>query len=316
VPELLERLLARCDRRLPAVVRASDLEQWSPATWRSLAASGLLHQVAPSRWGFCQTCDDASPQPVLSVDRGHGDARYYIGCPNCGSRELTPQELELWELVWDQWLLAIGQALGVRGTIRAVVPDGLWRLGWIKAHSGNWQCFVARGLHRRNVAAALREIDWPPRTLLFVPVKLPSTKFGLPDSAVTLPLAELFDWQPPSLVCDTSWLDASLPGTPVAPLLKRKSKRAERTHDIGILTRVLIEHLRSARDHVQAAIDHGREPQLLPRPTQRELARLAGFTEVRVSRCLRDAAARELRMLWEGANDLDTVLRMGGKATG
>lgn len=54
-------------------------------------------------------------------------------------------------------------------------------------------------------------------------------------------------------------------------------------------------------------------PELLPRPSQQDLAKRAGLTETDVSRCLKDPAARELRLQWETALELDKVLGWIGR---
>lgn len=90
---------------------------------------------------------------------------------------------------------------------------------------------------------------------------------------------------------------------------RRSRKRADRATNIELLKRELIDYFRAARDHAQAAEDFGRPPELLPRPSRRELAERIGIAESAVSRCFSDPAATELNLLWERANDLEAVLR-------
>lgn len=89
----------------------------------------------------------------------------------------------------------------------------------------------------------------------------------------------------------------------------RTRKRADRAANIEALVRELSDHLRAARDHAQAAADFGRPPELLPRPSRRDLAKRIGIAASVVSRCFSDPAAKELNLLWEMANDLEAVLR-------
>jgi hypothetical protein len=95
------------------------------------------------------------------------------------------------------------------------------------------------------------------------------------------------------------------------PMIKsRQRKRAKRTATIELLTRQLKEHIVAAQDYARVTAERNGVSKLLPRPTQRDLARLVGASEAGVSRCLHDPAARELRLLWEIAGDLDRLLAL------
>ena len=89
----------------------------------------------------------------------------------------------------------------------------------------------------------------------------------------------------------------------------RHRKRADRAANIEALKKELIDHIRAARDHAQSAVDFGREAELLPRPSRRELAERVGITESAASRCFSDPAATELNLLWTTADDLKAVLK-------
>ena len=86
-------------------------------------------------------------------------------------------------------------------------------------------------------------------------------------------------------------------------------KRADRAANMESLKKELIEHIKAARDHAQAAVDFGGEPTLLPRPSRRELAARVGITESAASRCFSDPAATELNLLWNTADDLKSVMK-------
>ncbi|MEX0718028.1 MAG: hypothetical protein WD066_15650 [Planctomycetaceae bacterium] len=86
-------------------------------------------------------------------------------------------------------------------------------------------------------------------------------------------------------------------------------KRATRAGAIEALRKELIEHIHAARDHARAAMDCGRTAELLPQPSQSDLARRVGITRSAASRCFLDRNARELNLLWETAGDLDAILQ-------
>ena len=92
---------------------------------------------------------------------------------------------------------------------------------------------------------------------------------------------------------------------------KPPRKRAERAVKIEKLRDELIAHIKSARDHACSFDDAGKEPELLPRPQKKELAKRAGVKLHDVSRCFNDEAA--LRRLWEIAGDLEATMSFRGK---
>jgi hypothetical protein len=94
---------------------------------------------------------------------------------------------------------------------------------------------------------------------------------------------------------------------------RRVPKRGSRSCNIEKLQNELIEHLRGAQDHARASIQNGGMPTLLPRPNQKELGRRTRLSESNVSRCLSDPCARELRILWDLANDLEGIIKWTGK---
>jgi len=75
----------------------------------------------------------------------------------------------------------------------------------------------------------------------------------------------------------------------------------------------MIEHLRTARDYALETRERTGTPELLPRPSQKQLATRLGISESNVSRCQHDKSARELALLWEWAADLDRVLAYSGR---
>lgn len=91
--------------------------------------------------------------------------------------------------------------------------------------------------------------------------------------------------------------------------LGRTKKRANRATAIEAVKNELVEHIRSARHHARAAADQGKGPELLPRPLKKDLARLLGLKAHTVTRCFQDRP--ELRVLWEAADDLDQVMKLG-----
>lgn len=105
---------------------------------------------------------------------------------------------------------------------------------------------------------------------------------------------------------------ASTRGLTVAkPKRQTKKKRGERTAKTELLRKAVEAHLRSARDHAFSLVDRGEPAQLLPRPTQKEMAKRAGASESDFTRCKNDD--QMLSLLWDTANDLEAVMRFARK---
>lgn len=96
---------------------------------------------------------------------------------------------------------------------------------------------------------------------------------------------------------------------PMPNLPAGNRRRAARAANIEALKSELIEHIKSAKDHAHSALELDRDPELLPRPSHAELGRRTGLAPHTVSRCFGDPAAHELRLLWEMAEDLDSILK-------
>lgn len=74
------------------------------------------------------------------------------------------------------------------------------------------------------------------------------------------------------------------------------------------LVTAMKDHIKAARDYADESGARG-EAKLLPRPTQEQLAGLAGVHPSTVSRCLKHKDGGPLRLLWKTANDLRELMR-------
>jgi len=130
------------------------------------------------------------------------------------------------------------------------------------------------------------------------------------------PVSEILSFEPAGLAETAAWEEYLQAFAQMAKLTlpgnyrnkKPTPIRAERTAAIEKLEKELEAHLLSARNHAHSLLDRGREPNLLPRPLQKDLAKRTGLTRSEVCRCVNDGRARVLKMLWEAANSLDAVM--------
>lgn len=90
-----------------------------------------------------------------------------------------------------------------------------------------------------------------------------------------------------------------------------KKKRDTRASAIDRIKGALREHLLAAKAHARATAAAS-EVELLPRPTQAQLAKQLGLSESAVSRCLTREPDRELQIMWVAATDLDSVQKYRG----
>jgi hypothetical protein len=120
------------------------------------------------------------------------------------------------------------------------------------------------------------------------------------------------------VLCQTSDWDEYLQGFAQMVRLKLPSNynntkpapmRGTRATNIERLEQELQQHLMAARDHAYALIDAGHAPELLPRPEQKELARRLGIPGPAVYRCLNDPRAKLLKILWDAAQSLESIMQ-------
>ena len=109
-----------------------------------------------------------------------------------------------------------------------------------------------------------------------------------------------------------SVIEDALVGSPGQPQKSRMKKRASRAAAIDSIKQALREHLRVARKHALALLDRGEDMELLPRPTQQQLASELKLSASSVSRAINDPSDKEIRILWDIATDLNQVLQFKG----
>jgi hypothetical protein len=206
----------------------------------------------------------------------------------------------------------IFSATSIAIQLRELVAGRLWKVGKAEWRNASWEVLVGRGLRRHDATNLLREVRLGPRSVLFVPANLPSVEAGKVPVSPVICLRDVVGWDGQRITVDCEYIQGLLAAaSPIAsPRMPRPMrKRAERAANIEVLVKLLKEHVEAAHDHAQATAAVG-DAQLLPRPSQRDLAKLADITDMAASRCFRDPAARELRLLWELAGDLDRLLAL------
>ena len=284
---------------------------WPDGEVDRCVATGLLQPDQPTRCLPCPEC--GAIERVVHVEGGaNGELLAYLPCGEGGPVPVPPERLKTWVVNFSQFMDAAFADVSLTGGRDELVRDRVWRLGKSTWAGAGWNVYFARGLHRRDARGLLQAVQFPPRSVIFVPDSLPDAEAREGVKAACVPLHAVLTWVGTALRFDHEFVEGqlrpTLEGTKSTAAKRPRPKRAERTATIDVLTKHMMEHVKAARDHAQSSRDFHGEPRLLPRPQQQELARLVGVSEAGVSRCFRDPAARELRYLWELADDLDRLL--------
>ncbi len=309
-------LLMRAEQGAPITVSVDQIQQWPAAEFQWCLNSEVLIPAQPAEELACRHCAEQPIEPIVWLGGGADrQSTAYLPCPNCGPVIVPAEQLRQWRLDATRLWSEIFRAAGVALQVREIVPGHLWKIGKVDWPTGNWDVLVGCRLNRPR--EQLHGIRFPPQSVLFVPSKQRSADFGKGATPPVICLLDVIGWEDNRLFFDRDHVvgllsGASPPGARQVPRPTRK--RAERATNIEALTKLLKEHVAAARDHALVTADAG-HTKLLPRPSQRDLARLAGMTEMAASRCFRDPVARELRMLWELAGDLDRLLVLPASRT-
>jgi predicted RNA-binding Zn-ribbon protein involved in translation (DUF1610 family) len=311
-PDPLRRILRRLDNE-PPVFLADEATGDLGSHLDRLVGSGVLRETTPATAAACPECGNAHVRRVVPItDRQAGVKRVYLPCPDCGSVEISPDRLKRWTIDIGLLLNTVSVAAGLRGPATTIIPRYLWRLGKAAWGRRPREVFFARQVHGDNRPAIAAEVSRRPGSVLFVPTEETARDWRAESRNLIVALESAVSLGPESLSFDQSYVESRLTdaGLIDSPRKNRPPpKRQERAGKIERLTRELKEHLRSARNHAFSTRDRTGTPQLLPRPSQKELAERTGISASAVSRCLKDKEARELRLCWNTAIDLEQIMR-------
>ena len=269
--------------------------------WGYIVPSDLLDSLT------CGEMHDVEIQHAISPITG--EDLYFQTC-ECGMERIDPAVLRTWNTRIEKVMEETVVAMNIRGGITPVIPGILWRLGRKKSREF-FYLRVFRTSERRQILSALRAVS---KAVVFTGVESSSLELQYDISHPCASLETIARLEEdgrfvidPEILEDVLGEAAEMDDSNEA-LPKPRAKRGSRTAKIEKLVKEMEQHLRAARAYAQATADQG-DIKLLPRPTQEELAKRTGLSEMDVSRCLKDPNARTFRFLWDGALDMKFIFR-------
>ena len=275
------------------VLYADCLRGESPETYEQ---AGIMTPYSPRDLADCPECGEAWDIEVMNID---GKDELFCVCPEHGWSSIDPLLLRRWWLHLDPIIDRFVAIMGIKGTRTPIIPDLVWKLG----RQGRRDFIFVKHCWEEHLKAMTAELVNHPKAVIItiapesadrLSITLPNRKFSLvettqydPGGTLTVDLEKIEAMIEP---------ESTVPSKPVV-------RRGQRTANIEKLVAELKEHYRTSRDHYYAVGD------LLPRPTQTELAKRIGIRQDDVSRCLSDPGAVLLQTLWKNAEDIRAVLQ-------
>jgi len=292
--KLLKSILNYCDLRRPEVVTYK-----LPGINLELGEQiGLLIPMEPTDRLSCRQCSGGNSLLSTFHDKD-GSIGYAVLCGECGGTRIEESELRRWRVHYEELGRRFAKAAKIQGEMTPIVCNEAWHLG----RRGNHPYIFARYAGDDKLITLVALLKQHPKATLVTATSRFMTKLQnqLPNRCVALELSATF-LEDGSMVIDSSLWEEVKPDTSKSP----RKRRGERTAKTEQLERAMKDHVFAAYDYLQDTAGRG-EIKLLPRPTQKMLAKLTNMHEREVSRCLKDSEAKILRLLWEQSDTLEGI---------
>lgn len=266
---------------------------------------GLLRQTTPAVTRECSDC--AVNHEVIYRNDVHGHRHGFIVCETCGIQKLPPDQLD--QVIFDTARTLTHLFADVRISVQPIATERLWHIGRRAFHGTSRELILIRGSVGKHDDAIRDHLATRPKAIVFTSTRmvasywteqLSNTVISIEEVASITNDAITLEWD----AVDDMILDSQLTEPPSKP------KRSSRATKIEALRKELKQHLASAYEHAMRTSEESGYPELLPRPTQSQLARATNMTPSDVSRCLKDKQADELRLLWSTAINIEAILRL------
>lgn len=279
---------------------------------RELEAAGLLLPAPPAGSWDCTDC--GSHCRLVYLDDARGISRVYAACSRCGPVAVESRQLDRFEIDTAALLTAIFEAHRV--SVEPIDPQGFWKIGRVTWAGQSREVWFVRGSDSDVNAKAESLLATHRRACLFTPTRDAAQTWERRVPCIVVALEDVLDWIGAGFHLDEDVIAARLDDSEASiEKPKRGRKRGSRAAAIEALRQELNAHIIAAADHAFATSERTGTPELLPKPTQAELAERIGVSPPTLGRCLTDKAAPELRILWEAADDVYEVMKWRKLAT-
>lgn len=289
----------------PPTITVRDAKQCAQEQFAILRRLRLVKPTTPATELQCKDCGEHQPV-IYSPDR-EGNRHGFIVCEDCGPAEVHSESLN--QIVFDTERLLEHLFADTRLAINPFVSDLLWQIGRRTFIGQSRELLFLRCVNGKNETSIAKQLGRRKRSLVFTPLTSSAARLDSMIPNPVISIQDVVEFSEDGLRIDWESVEDRLVESsgPELPKPKRQSRRSSRTAKIELLVQELTQHLRSAADHAHAT------GELLPRPTQQELARRTSMSKSDVSRCIKDSSANQLQLLWQTADDLDAVLRLPRK---
>jgi len=275
------------------IFQAEFLEGGKP---RPMERLGIFVPDSPDLSAYCPRCDDYTPVEVRQDEAG--EDTYWRVC--CGPlKRINPKRFRVWRVRQEPVLKRFMAEVEIKGTMMELVPGRIWKLG----RRGQQGFIYINRVMIPDLKAFGPVLGRFPGAIFVTPSDehLERLNIVLPNRGIVLREVTRLD-ETYTIHFDTEKIEAIIEPEKSATD-KPTVRRGNRTANIEKLVAELKEHYRTSRDHYYAVGD------ILPRPTQAELARRIGTRQDDVSRCLNDSGAVLLQTLWKSADDVRAILQ-------
>ncbi|HSW45694.1 MAG TPA: hypothetical protein VLM89_08990 [Phycisphaerae bacterium] len=233
--------------------------------------------------------------------------RYDRAADRYEASPLSPPLLDALAAGLREWASLLPQTeLDRRGRHK---PVNSWGLGPEQAAIN----LVEAMLHLQGEVRLATRLDRMVRRLLKTAMHLDECypKVSADEEAAEKRLVKTCRMQAGSLATVLEQLKQTLFGArrPARAKVAPTAKRSGRAANIEQLRTELVEHIKGTRNAIDTAVRLKCPPPAVEPLTAAQLAERTGLPRHTVSRCLRDDAAHELRMLWEIASNPEMIAR-------
>lgn len=155
-------LLWRLDHDPAPIVSCAELKRWPAGAAAWLTDRGILREIAPADWVFCNECSEGCviepdlieyppPTGVLGV--------YFCRREGIGRITIDPAELRQWEPYFEGLASFLANELDLGSSSTTVVPGRIRLLGTLPTGGGMLDVFLARGLACDDAASVIEQAD-------------------------------------------------------------------------------------------------------------------------------------------------------------